>query len=569
MERQTEKPVILTVDDEPAVLAAIARDVRQEYGKDYRVMRADGGQAALQLVDQLKLRDQPVALFLVDQRMPGMTGVDFLAEARMRFPDAKRILLTAYADTEAAIKAINDVDLDYYLMKPWDPPEENLYPTVGDFLKDWEGSYVPPFGGIRIVGHANSRPSHEVKDFLARNVVPYQWLDLELDEEARQLLELAGQDRSNLPLVLLPDGTTLVQPTNQELAAKMGLSTHPKAPTYDLVIVGAGPAGLAAAINGASEALSTLLIDRIAMGGQVGTTSRIENYMGFPTGLKGAELTNRAKLQATRLGAEILVPLEVDRLTLNGQDKLIRLTNGMEIHCRALIVASGVAYRRLGARGVERLEGAGIYYGAAVTEAVSARGKAVFIVGAGNSAGQAAVYLSGLFAADRSRFARSVTILVRGDSLEATMSAYLIKQIEAAGTISVRTRTEVVAVDGVETLESVTISCIDSDEQETLAAGALFIFIGAEPHTEWLADTVLRDRYGFILTGPDLYVEGKAPDGWSLERSPFFLESSAPGIFVAGDVRHESVKRASSAMGEGSMAVQFVHRYLAEVAEKS
>jgi thioredoxin reductase (NADPH) len=554
-----EKPVIVAVDDEPAVLGAVARDLRREYGKQYRVLRADSGIAALESLRRLKLRNEQAALFLVDQRMPRMSGVAFLEEAIELFPDAKRVLLTAYADTEAAIRAINEVALDYYLMKPWDPPEEYLYPVLTDLLDDWQAQFSPPFEGIRVVGHQLSARSHQVKDFLARNLIPYQWLDIEIDEEARRLVELSPSDSSRLPLVLFPDGPPLTQPTNAQIAERIGLRMHPGMPFYDLAIVGAGPAGLAAAVYGASEGLSTLLVESEAPGGQAGTSSRIENYLGFPSGLSGGDLTRRAVAQASRFGAEILSPLEATGIRVRGSYRFITLADGAEISCHAVLIATGASYRKLDVPGVGRLTGAGVYYGAAITEAMACQDKDVFIVGAGNSAGQAAMYLA--------RYASSVTMLVRGESLAASTSRYLIEQIESHERIRVLPRSSVVEVMGDTSLEEITISDVATGDVRTMPAYALFVFIGAVPHTGWVAEVVERDSQGFILTGPDLVRDGRRPKGWSFDRDPFLLETSVPGIFAVGDVRRRSVKRIASAVGEGSMAVQFAHQYLGRVPE--
>jgi thioredoxin reductase (NADPH) len=557
--RRVEKPVILAVDDEPTVLSAVSRDLRREYGERYRVMRADSGVAAIEVVQQLKLRNVPVALFLVDQRMPIMSGVEFLERAIAIFPDAKRVLLTAYADTEAAISAINEVALNHYLMKPWDPPEEHLYPVLTDLLDDWQASFAPPFEGIRIIGHQLSPQSHQIKDFLSRNLVPYQWLDVEIDEEAGDLLEVSNPDDSRLPLVLFPDGPPLTQPTNAQIAERIGLRTRPGLPFYDLVIVGAGPAGLGAAVYGASEGLRTLLVEGEAPGGQAGTSSRIENYLGFPGGLSGGDLSRRAVAQASRFGAEILTPLEATGIRAQDPYRFVTLSGGSEISCHALLIATGVSYRRLDVPGVGRLTGAGVYYGAAITEAMACEGKDVFVVGAGNSAGQAAMYLS--------RYASSVTIVLRGRSLTTSMSRYLVAQIESHEKITLQTRSSVAEAKGETRLEEITIADVHTGETRTVPAFALFIFIGAKPHTGWVADEVERDPQGFILTGRSLVRGGRRPKGWQLNRDPFFLETSVPGVFAAGDVRHRSVKRVASAVGEGSMAVQFVHQYLSRVPE--
>jgi thioredoxin reductase (NADPH) len=551
------KPAILAVDDDRVVLSAVERDLRRQYGKDYRILGADSGAGALEALKQLKLRGDAVALMVVDQRMPQMTGVEFLAQSIELFPSAKRVLLTAYADTEAAIRAINDIRLDHYLMKPWDPPEERLYPVLSDLLDDWQASYRPAFEGIRLIGLRWSPQAHELKDFLARNQLPYQWLDIESDSSALQYLQAANADPAVLPVVVFPDGSYLARPTPALVAEKVGLRTHAQAPFYDLVIAGSGPAGLAAGVYGASEGLSTLIIEREAPGGQAGQSSRIENYLGFPVGLSGLDLARRAVAQATRFGTEILTPQEVTGVRLNDQYKVLTLGDGAEVSCHALLVATGVQYRKLNAPGVEELAGAGIYYGAAITEAISTRGQDVFVIGGGNSAGQAAMYLSG--------FARSVTILVRGHGLAESMSQYLIDQIGETANITVRTQVSVTEAHGAKNLEGLTLTDGESGESETVPAAALFIFIGASPRTDWLGDLVTRDKAGFIPTGPDLLRDGKRPAGWKLGRDPYWLESSVPGIFAAGDVRARSVKRIASAVGEGSMAVQFVHQYLASL----
>lgn len=544
------RPVIFSIDDDLAVLNAVERDLRKQFGREYRILKADSGAAALESLKQLQLRNEAVALFLVDQRMPNMTGVQFLEQARGFFPGAKRVLLTAYADTEAAIQAINRVALDYYLMKPWDPPEERLYPVLSDLLDDWRAAFRPPLEGIRIVGHRWSPAVHHLKDFLTRNQVPYQWLDVETEEEARRLAASIGADRLQLPLVLFPDGSYLTQPSNTQIAEKIGLKTRAAMPFYDLVIVGGGPAGLAAAVYGASEGLRTLLVEREAPGGQAGTSSRIENYLGFPSGLSGADLARRAVAQAARFGVEILTPQEATGLRVKDIYRIITLSDGSEVSCHALLIATGVSYRKLDIAGIDRLTGAGVYYGSAITEAMTCRDTDVYIVGGANSAGQGAMYLS--------KYARSVTILARGETLEADMSQYLIDQIAATPNVHVRTCASVVAVRGEECLESITIADAATGERQTVPAAALFIFIGAQPRTEWVAGIVERDEDGFIKL-----CAGKRPPGWPLERLPYLLETNVPGVFVAGDVREQSMKRIASAVGEGAMAVYFVHQYLA------
>jgi len=549
------KPVIFTVDDDPEVLRAIERDLRKHFGQDYRIVRAESGPSALDALKQLMLRNEPVALLLSDQRMPGMNGVEFLEEARKLFPEAKRALLTAYADTDAAIKAINAVRIDYYLLKPWDPPEEKLYPVLQDMLDDWQAGFRPKFEGVRIISHRWSPQAHDLKDFLARNQIPYQWLDSEAGPEAGTLLEQLKLGQPDLPVVLLPDGTHLIKPTSAELAEKIGLRTRAKTPFYDLLIVGAGPAGLAAGVYGASEGLSTLIIERSAPGGQAGQSSAIENYLGFPNGLSGADLTRRALTQAERFGCELLRPQEVTGLSLRDPYKVLKLADGNEVSCQALLIATGINYRRLEVPGIEPLTGAGVYYGAAITEAVSCRDNAVFVIGAGNSAGQAALYLA--------RFASQVTMLIRGESLAASMSQYLVDRIIDAENVRVRLCTQIKAAHGDINLESITLLDTSTGKEETVPARALFIFIGAVPHTDWVGDAVVRDSYGFIPAGPDLMQAGKRPKGWALDRDPYWLETNVPGVFVAGDVHKESIKRVASAVGEGAMSVAFVHKYLA------
>ena len=551
------KPVILTVDDDPEVLQAVARDLRQEFGDRFRILRAESGASALTALEQLKLRNQPVALFLVDQRMPQMSGVEFLEQALQMFPNAKRALLTAYADTDAAIRAINTTKIDYYLMKPWDPPEERLYPVLNDLLDDWQATIHPPFDGIRVIGNRWSPHSHEVKDFLARNQVPYEWLDIELSEEAQKLAEYANCDRLNLPLVLFADGSSLLQPTNVQIAEKIGLHTQAGNPFYDLIIIGGGPAGLAAAVYGASEGLRTVMIEREAPGGQAGTSSRIENYLGFPVGLSGNDWARRAVTQARRFGVEILTPQEATGIRIQDPYRFVTLADGSEISCHAMILALGVSWRRLDVLGLERLTGAGVYYGAAQTEALSCQGEEVYIIGGANSAGQAAMYFS--------KYARQVTMLVRGDSLAKSMSHYLINQIESTPNITVKVHSSVVEAKGETSLEAITIANAVTGEKQTVEATSLFIFIGAQPRTQWLDGVVERDDRGFIVTGPDLKGDGRRPKGWRQERDPYLLETNIPGVFAVGDVRHNSVKRVASGVGEGSICVQFVHQYLSKV----
>jgi thioredoxin reductase (NADPH) len=564
------KPVILTVDDDPQVLRSVERDLRSKYGNRFRVLRADSGLAALEILKQLKLRNEPPALFLVDQRMPQMTGVEFLEQAMIIFPDAKRVLLTAYADTDAAIRSINKAKIDFYLMKPWDPPEQNLFPVVDDLLDDWLASFRPPFEGIRLIGLFWSPKSHETKDFLARNGVPYQWLDAESDQEARRLVDYVRTKDNNtntaphLPILIFQDGSHLIEPTNAQIAEKIGLKTRAQMPFYDLIIVGAGPSGLAAAVYGASEGLHTLLVEREAPGGQAGMSSNIENYLGFPTGLTGANLARRAVAQAARFGAEILTPQEATGMRIDGPYRFVKLNDGTEISCHTLLIATGVSYRKLDVAGIERLTGAGVYYGAAMTQALSCRDEDVYMIGGANSAGQAAIYFS--------KYVRKVTMLIRAESLSKGMSQYLADQIVKTENIKVWLNSSVVEVKGENRLEAITINDAirGGGEKQTVPAYALFIFIGAQPHTDWLAGTVKRDANGFILTGPDLMIDnGKnnnnRPKGWTLDRQPFLLETNIPGIFAAGDVRSGSVKRVASGVGEGSIAIQFVHQYLKRV----
>jgi thioredoxin reductase (NADPH) len=549
-------PILITVDDEPQVLRAIDRDLRRRYGEDYRIMRAESGEAALAVLPELKKRNEVVALFLVDQRMPGMSGIDFLTEAIAFFPRAKRALLTAYADTEVAIKAINSTRIDYYLMKPWEPPEERLYPVLSDLLDDWRADYRPPFGGIRVLDHRWSSGAFAIKDFLARNQVPYEWLDVEAGEEARRLRAQIGAAGEPLPLVLFPDGTHLAAPSIRDLAERVGLRTRAGAPFYDLVIVGGGPAGLAAAVYAASEGLRTVIVESQAPGGQAGTSNRIENYLGFPAGIKGALLAQRATTQARRFGAEILTPAEVVSLGVRGSSRSAVLADGSEVGCHTVLIATGVSYRRLNVPGIDALVGLGVYYGATVAEAMAHSDQDVFIVGGANSAGQAAVAAA--------RYARRVTLLVRGESLADTMSHYLIGQIDATPNIAVRLRTSVRAAAGSPALETITLHDASTGAAETIPADALFVFIGAEPRTGWLEGVVARDAHGFVYSGPDVLALPRRA-GWPLERQPYYLETSVPGVFVAGDVRHGATRRVATGVGEGAGAVPFVHQYLATV----
>ena len=550
------KPVIFTIDDDPEVLQAIERDLRHKYSSRYRVLRADSAAKALAALRELQRRDEPVALFVVDQRMPQMSGVEFLKEALKLYPSARRVLLTAYADTDAAIQAINDVQINHYLNKPWDPPQEHLYPVLTDLLDDWQAAYSPPFEGVQVVGHRWSPQAHEIKDFLARNQIPYQSLDIETDPDAQRLIErTAAADPTRLPLIIFPDGKALAEPDIAAVAAQLGLATAAKLRFYDLVIVGGGPAGLAAAVYGASEGLSTLMIEREAPGGQAGTSSRIENYLGFPSGLSGADLARRAVAQAKRFGVEMLTPQEVTGLRVDGPYRYVELGDGTEVSCHALLIATGVSWRKLDVPGMDKLTGAGVYYGATSSEAPACTDEDVYIVGGANSAGQAAMFFS--------KYASKVFMLVRGDTLTKGMSQYLINQIEATANIEVLLNTEVKAVHGESCLAAIDVADCESGEQRTLPASALFIFIGAEPHTEWVGDVLACDGKGFILSGPDLMQDGQRPRGWQLKRDPYLLETNVPGVFVAGDVRHQSVKRVASAVGEGSIAVQFIHQYLA------
>jgi thioredoxin reductase (NADPH) len=547
------RPSILTVDDDPGVSRAVARDLRRKYGETHRVVRAETGEQALDALRELKLRGDPVAVLLADYRMPGMSGLEFLEQAMDLYPAARRVLLTAYADTGAAIEAINVVDLDYYLLKPWDPPEEKLYPVIDAQLDAWNAADYRPVSETKVIGHRWSARSSEVREFLARNQVPYRWYSSEAPEGLR-LLEAAGVDASTLPIVVTPDGEVLTAPNDSDLAARVGLNTTPSQDFYDLVVIGGGPAGLGSAVYGASEGLRTVMIERLATGGQAGQSSRIENYLGFPDGVSGAQLTDRARRQANKFGAEIITARDVVALEANGSARTVRFADGSSIDAHTVILATGVSYRRLAAPGLESFTGRGVFYGSAMTEAPNCAAQDVYIVGGANSAGQSAVYLS--------KTARSVTLLVRGKSLQDSMSFYLIQQINAIDNIYVRTNTEVVEALGDGHLEGLQIIDRTSGASETVNCGFLFVFIGAEPLTDWLDEVVVRDTNGFVLAGPDLIRDGKLPTGWLLDRHPFHLETSVPGVFVAGDARAESAKRVASAVGEGAMAVMLVHRYL-------
>ena len=546
------RPILLAVDDDVSVLEAVVQDLRRHYGATYRVMRAASGQAALDTLAQLTTRQEPVALILSDQRMPGMTGVEFLERARALYPEARRVLLTAYADTEAAIRAINTARIHYYLNKPWDPPEEKLYPVLTDLLEDWLAGYQPPFEGLRVIGHRWSLKDHKVRSFLSRNHVPYRWLDIAGNKDALKLLSDRQLDPDLLPVVLFADGSSLVDPDVATLAGRVGLSTQAAQEFYDIVVVGAGPAGLAAAVYGASEGLRTLVIEPEAPGGQAGSTSRIENYLGFPSGVTGADLGRRAHIQASRFGAEFLTQ-RATGLRIEGQYRFVELVDGREVSSHVVLLATGVYYRKLDIPGAERLTGRGIYYGAALVEALACKDEEVFVVGGANSAGQAALHFA--------NFACKVPMLVRGNGLSATMSKYLIDEIERTSNIVLEAKTQVLEAIGEERLEGLRL--LGPQGESVVPASSLFVFIGAEPGTGWLPPCILRDEKGFILAGPDLRTEGKLPAAWKEPREPFLLESSVPGVFVAGDVRHGSVKRVASAVGEGSIAVQFVHQYLA------
>jgi thioredoxin reductase (NADPH) len=549
------KLVLLTVDDDPGVSRSVARDLRRRYGQDYRIVRAESGPQALDALRELMLRGEQVVAILADYRMPEMNGIEFLEQAMDVVPHARRALLTAYADTDAAIQAINVVDVDHYLLKPWDPPEEKLYPVIDSLIEAWRAVGIRPPEEIRVLGHRWSAECFAARDFLARNSVPYRYYSIE-EPEGSRLLEAAGAGPDDVPVVLTADGTALRAPSDAEIAAAVGLTTDPATDFYDLIVIGGGPAGLGSAVYGASEGLRTVLVERQATGGQAGQSARIENYLGFPDGVSGSQLTDRARRQAAKFGAEVLTARDVVALEVRGSARVVRFGDGSEIAAHSVVLATGVSYRSLDAPGVAELTGRGVFYGSAATEAPGCKGEDVYIVGGANSAGQAAVFFS--------RHAATVSLLVRGENLEASMSSYLIKQLDAIDNIVVRTTTEVAEACGEDHLQRLVLSDRTSGEKQTVTAGSMFVFIGAAPRTEWLDGVVARDARGFVKTGPDLVVEGQRPRGWPLDRDPYHLESSVPGVFVAGDVRSESVKRVASAVGEGAMAVTLVHRYLAE-----
>ncbi|HLJ46750.1 MAG TPA: FAD-dependent oxidoreductase [Bryobacteraceae bacterium] len=553
------KPALLTVDDDPEVLRAVQRDLRERYADRYRILRADSGKAALETLSELRKRNETLALLLVDQRMPQMTGVAFLTEGMKLYPEAKRVLLTAYADTDAAIKAINDARIHHYLLKPWDPPTQHLYPVLDDLLEDWQAGYREPFGGLRVLSDRWSPKSYALREFLARQQVPFRWLDVERvehDPEIGSAVASMGAERGAFPFVLFPDGGFLSDPTTSEMADRIGLKLRPDADFFDMIIVGGGPAGLAGGVYAASEGLKTLIVERDAPGGQAGLSSRIENYLGFPSGLSGADLTRRAVTQAKRFGVQVLSPQEATELRVNGSYKYVKLKDGAELACHCVLLATGVQWRQLDVPGMDRLHGAGIYYGAGSTEAATCADEDVYVIGGANSAGQAAMNFS--------RYARRVIVLVRGASLANSMSSYLIEQLEKTPNIQVEYNASLAEVHGETRLEAISVRCSASGEVNRVPATSLYIFIGAEPRTEWLNGVIERDSKGFILSGSDLIRNGKGPAGWHLARLPGLLETSVPGVFVAGDVRRGSVKRVASGVGEGSIAIQLVHQYLAD-----
>jgi thioredoxin reductase (NADPH) len=550
-------PIIFSIDDDLQVLRAISRDLKTHYRDKYRVLSTASVKEALETLLDLQNKGEEIAIFISDQRMPEMQGVDFLEKAMELFPYAKRVLLTAYSDTDAAIKAINDVQLDYYLMKPWDPPEEKLYPALDELLHDWQGNYRPVFKGIKVIGYQFSPKSHEIKDFLASNLVPFLWLDAGSSEQGKQIIATNGLEPVDFPAVIFEDGSLLKRPDLTEIASRIGLNATVKLQIYDVVIIGAGPAGLAASVYGASEGLSTLLIERKAPGGQAGTSSRIENYLGFPSGLSGADLTRRAITQATRFGTEFISPQYVKEIKLKDQYKTIVLGDDTEINCKAVVITTGVDYRKLPTKGIEEFTGKGIYYGAASTEAPTCGQKEVYVLGGGNSAGQAAMYLS--------KFAKTVYIIVRKTDLSSSMSSYLIDQLSSTSNVQILGCTEIVEAGGGEHLESLRLVDLNTSEERTVSADALFIFIGAKPYTDWIGLEIIKNEKGFIETGREMmhsYEEFKQL--WKKDRDPYLLETSSPGIFAAGDVRAGAMNRVTSAVGEGSMSISFVHQYLNE-----
>lgn len=551
-----KKPILFAIDDDSQVLRAISRDLRQRYRSEYRILSTDSPKEALESLPELKSKGETVALFLTDQRMPEIIGVDFLERAKKHFPEAKRVLLTAYSDTDAAIKAINEVQLDYYLLKPWDPPEEKLYPVLDDLLDDWQANFKPDFQGIKLVGYQYSPKSHEIKDFLSGNLIPFRWMDIEQSEKAAELLEVNGLNSGQLPAIFFEDGSHMCEPSPIEIAKKLGRSPNPDAEIYDVVIIGAGPAGLAAAVYGGSEGLKTLLIEKRAPGGQAGTSSRIENYLGFPNGLSGSDLARRAITQATRFGVEFLSPQEVVGIESHDQYKTIHLSDGDSVNAKAVVITTGVNYRKLESKGLSDFTGAGVYYGAAMTEAHAFKGKQVYIVGGGNSAGQAAMYLS--------TFAEKVHIVIRRESLVSSMSSYLIDQINKTENIELVPFTEVVEADGNGQLQTLVLSNSERESTETVHADGLFIFIGARPYTDWVKNQIIKNKKGFIETGKELNKYHDFAKVWKLERTPYLLETCAPGIFAAGDVRAGAMNRVASAVGEGAMSIKYVHEYLAD-----
>ncbi|HYF03025.1 MAG TPA: FAD-dependent oxidoreductase [Patescibacteria group bacterium] len=551
------QPIIFAIDDDPQVLRAVSRDLKTQFRNEYKILSTTSAKEALEMLTSLKNKAESVALFLSDQRMPEMEGVDFLEKARATFPDAKRVLLTAYSDTNAAVKAINSVKLDYYLMKPWDPPEEKLFPVLDDLLDDWQNSYVPHFKGIKLIGYQFSPKSHYIKDFLAGNLIPYMWLDAEISEEAQILIKANGLEAADFPVMVFEDGSVLKAPTINDVALKTGMNPTVKNDVYDVIIIGAGPAGLAAAVYGASEGLKTLLIERRAPGGQAGTSSRIENYLGFPSGLSGADLARRAITQATRFGTDFLSPRQVKEIRVKDGYKTLLLDDDTEVNSRAIVITTGVDYRKLETPGIADFTGAGVYYGAATTEAGACKDKDVFIVGGGNSAGQAAMYLA--------KFARQVYILIRKEDLTSTMSSYLIDQIAGTPNIAVMSKSEIVGAFGDGKLQRLCIMNLNTKQTSDYQADALYIFIGAKPYTDWLDAEILKDAKEYLITGRDLRANPDFLKTWKLSRDPYLLETSCPGVFAAGDVRSGAMNRVASAVGEGSMAISFVHKYLAEV----